>query len=162
VAVPIFESIIEAAWVYVAPKQALAPPSPQAQPHLSCKSTDVESEGRRRRGGEAISDCLRLDEHGRVIETRHPLLSRERDGEDRAKNPEPTSVFENERGESRNITPWQTVPQWGSTSDNGGRGLAPRSLNDPGVGNSIHYWFCDSAGYCSESETSGPSRHSPP
>jgi penicillin-binding protein 1A len=151
VAVPVFESIIQATWAYVAPKQALAPPSPQAQPHLSCESTDIKSEGRRRRGGEAISDCLRLDEHGRVIETRHRLVSRERDGEDdRAKTLEPTSVFENERRASPNINPWQTVPRWGSTSDNGGRELAPRSLHNQGLGNSIYYWFCDSAGYCSE------------
>jgi penicillin-binding protein 1A len=150
VAVPVFESIIQATWAYVAPKQALAPPSPQAQAHLSCESTDVDSEGRRRRGGGAISDCLRLDERGRVIETRHRLVSRERDGEDRAKDPEPTSVFENERRASRNINPSQTVPRWGSTSDNGGRALAPRSLHDPGLGNSFYYWFCDSAGYCSE------------
>jgi penicillin-binding protein 1A len=144
VAVPIFESIIEAAWADVAPKHALAPPSPQAQPHLSCKSTDVESDGRRRRGGQTISDCFRLDERGRVLDTRYRLVSRERDGEDSAKKSEPTNVFENQ-----NINPSQTVPQLGSTSDNGRRGPGPRSLHDPGLGNSIYYWFCDSAGYCS-------------
>jgi penicillin-binding protein 1A len=145
VAVPVFESIIRAAWAYVAPKQALAPPSPEAQPHLSCKSTDVESDGRRRRGGQTISDCFRLDERGRVLDTRYRLVSRERNGEDRAKKSEPASVFENQ-----NINSRQTVPQLGSTSDNGGRGLAPRSLRDPGLGNSIYYWFCDSVGNCSE------------
>jgi penicillin-binding protein 1A len=105
VAVPTFESIIQAAWAYVAPKQTLAPPSPQARPQLSCKSTDVESEGGRRRGGESTSECLRLDEHGRVLDTRHRLVSRERVGEDRddpivrkkiepAQKSEPTSVFD--------------------------------------------------------------------
>jgi penicillin-binding protein 1A len=141
VAVPIFESIIQATWAYVAPKYALAPPSPQAQSHLSCKSTDVESDGRRKRGGQTIIDCFRLDERGRVLDTRHRLVSRERDGEERAKKSEPAGVFENQ-----NINPRQTVPQWGSTSNNGGRGPAARSLHDP---NSIYYWFCDSAGYCS-------------
>ncbi len=83
-----------------------------------------------------------------MLDTRYRLVSRERDGEDRAKKSEPTSVFESQRRASRNINPWQTVPlqtvpQWGSTSDNGGRGLAPRSLQDPGLGNSIYYWFRD-------------------
>ena len=142
VAVPVFESIIQAAWAYVAPKQTLAPPSPEARPHLSCKSTNVGYEGRRGQGGDG--ECLRLDEHGRVLDTRYRLVSRERDGEDRAKNSEPASVFE------KNINSRQTGPQLGSTSDNGGRGLAPRSLHDPGLGNSIYYWFCDSAGNCSE------------
>jgi penicillin-binding protein 1A len=105
VAVPIFESIIQAAWAYVGPKQTLAPPSPQVRPQLSCKSTDVESEGGRRRGGESTSECLRLDEHGRVLDTRHRLVSRARVGEDRddpivrkkvepAQKFEPTSVFD--------------------------------------------------------------------
>ncbi len=74
VAVPIFESIIQAAWAFVAPKQTLAPPSRQARRQLSCKSTDVESEEGRRRG-ESTSECLRLDEHGRVVDTRHRLVS---------------------------------------------------------------------------------------
>jgi penicillin-binding protein 1A len=97
VAVPVFESIIQAAWAYVAPKQALAPPSPEARLHLSCKSTDVGSEGRRRQGG----DCLRLDERGRVLDTRHRLVSGEsvRENRDEPKvervhKSEPTSVFD--------------------------------------------------------------------
>lgn len=103
VAVPVFESIIQAAWAYVAPKQTLAPPSPEARPHLSCKSTDVGSEGRRGQGGDG--ECLRLDEHGRVLDTRHRLVSRESVREDRdepivrkkvepAHKSEPTSMFD--------------------------------------------------------------------
>ena len=42
VAVPIFEPIIQAVWANVAPKTALAPPSPEAKRHLSCKSIDLE------------------------------------------------------------------------------------------------------------------------
>jgi penicillin-binding protein 1A len=105
VAVPIFESIIRAAWAYDAPKQALAPPSPEARPRLSCRSTDVKSEGRRLRGRETISECLRLDEDGRVLDTRQRLMSRERVQDDRdepivrkkvepPQNSEPTSVFD--------------------------------------------------------------------
>jgi penicillin-binding protein 1A len=54
-AVPVFESIMEAAWAYVAPKQTLAPPSPEARPHLSCESINVGSAGRRRRGGRSAT-----------------------------------------------------------------------------------------------------------
>jgi penicillin-binding protein 1A len=103
VAAPVFESIIQAAWAYVAPKQTLAPPSPEARPHLSCKSADVGSEGRRGQGGDG--ECLRLDEHGRVLDTRHRLVSRESVRQDRdepivrkkvepAHKSEPTSMFD--------------------------------------------------------------------
>jgi membrane carboxypeptidase/penicillin-binding protein len=145
VAVPVFEPIIQAVWARVVPKEVLAAPSAEARRQLSCKSTDVESERRRRHGGEATSDCFRLDERGRVLDTRYRLVSRERDAEDRTKKSEPTDVFESQRRASRNVNPWQTVPQqtvpqWGSTSE---RGLAPRSLQDPGLGKSIYYWFRD-------------------
>ena len=43
VAVPIFEPIIQAVWANVAPRAALAPPSPEAKRQLSCKSIDLES-----------------------------------------------------------------------------------------------------------------------
>jgi penicillin-binding protein 1A len=81
VAVPVFESIIQAAWVYVAPKQALSAPSPEARLHLSCKSADVGSDGRRSQGGDG--ECLRLDERGRVLDTRHRLVAGESGREDR-------------------------------------------------------------------------------
>ena len=40
-AVPIFEPIMQAVWAHVAPKTALAPPSPEAKRLLSCKSVDA-------------------------------------------------------------------------------------------------------------------------
>src|SRR4051795_11963043 len=43
VAVPIFEPIIQAVWANVAPRAALAPPSPEAKRQLTCKSIDSES-----------------------------------------------------------------------------------------------------------------------
>jgi penicillin-binding protein 1A len=103
VAVPVFESIIQAAWVYVAPKQALAAPSPEARLHLSCKSADAGSDGRRGQGGDG--ECLRLDERGRVLDTRHRLVAGESGREDRDQpvtrkkvervhTSEPTSVFD--------------------------------------------------------------------
>jgi hypothetical protein len=105
---------------HVAHKDPLSPPSSEARQQLSCKSTDVESEGRRSRGGEAISECFRLDEHGRVLDTRHRLVPRERNREDRAKESEPASVFQSQPRAFWNSSPWQTaprqaVPQWGST-----------------------------------------------
>ena len=41
-AVPIFEPIMQAVWAHVAPKTALAPPSPKARRQLSCKSIGSE------------------------------------------------------------------------------------------------------------------------
>jgi membrane carboxypeptidase/penicillin-binding protein len=74
VAVPIFQSIVEAAWKHGMSKTALAPPSAQAQRMLSCNSVDPESgEPRGRRG---YGECLRLDEKGRTIEARNRLISR--------------------------------------------------------------------------------------
>jgi 1A family penicillin-binding protein len=71
VAVPIFEPIIQAAWTDVAPKSALAPPSPEARRATTCKSSgDIQ------RGG-TLPECLRLDAKGRVIDTQYRLLSRE-------------------------------------------------------------------------------------
>src|SRR6266571_5642366 len=43
VAVPIFEPVMQAVWAHVAPKIALAPPSPEAKRQLACKSVDLES-----------------------------------------------------------------------------------------------------------------------
>ena len=57
VAVPIFEPVIQAVWADVAPRTALAPPSPEARRHLSCKSIDLESgeiEGAGRQGDHRV------------------------------------------------------------------------------------------------------------
>jgi penicillin-binding protein 1A len=75
VAVPIFEPVMQAAWAHVAPKAALAPPSPDAKRHLSCQSVDAESGEAQRRG--AITECFRIDQRGRIIDTQYKLLSRE-------------------------------------------------------------------------------------
>jgi membrane carboxypeptidase/penicillin-binding protein len=65
VAVPIFEPVMRAAWNDVAPRTALAPPSPEAKRHLSCSSTESKS----------IPECLRTDNKGRVIDTTAALES---------------------------------------------------------------------------------------
>ncbi len=67
VAVPIFEPVMRAAWNDIAPKTALAPPSPDAKRHLSCSA--VEGEESRGRGSRSINECFRIDAKGRVIDT---------------------------------------------------------------------------------------------
>ena len=75
VAVPIFEPIIQAVWANVAPKTALAPPSPEARRKLSCKSVDLES-GEVASGRKAVTECFRVDVKGRVVDTQYLLVSR--------------------------------------------------------------------------------------
>jgi len=75
VAVPIFEPVMQAVWAHVAPKTALAPPSPDAKRYLSCQSVDAESGEAQRRGG--IMECFRIDQRGRIIDTQYKLLSHE-------------------------------------------------------------------------------------
>jgi len=75
VAVPIFEPVMRAVWTHVAPKTALAPPSPEAKRILSCTSIDPES-GEAQRGG--ITECFRIDARGRIIDTQNKLISRAR------------------------------------------------------------------------------------
>ena len=77
VAVPIFEPIIQAVWANVAPRTALAPPSPEAKRQLTCKSIDLESGEAPVGGGKAINECFRIDRHGQVLDTQYELISRE-------------------------------------------------------------------------------------
>jgi penicillin-binding protein 1A len=81
VAVPIFEPVIQAVWANVAPKTALAPPSPEAKRQLACKSIDLESgevqAGGAIGGGKGITECFRIDRNGQVIDTQYNLVSRE-------------------------------------------------------------------------------------
>jgi penicillin-binding protein 1A len=75
VAVPIFEPVIQAVWANVAPRAALAPPSPEAKRQLACKSIDLES-GEVKSGGKAITECLRMDAKGKIVDTQYRLVSR--------------------------------------------------------------------------------------
>jgi membrane carboxypeptidase/penicillin-binding protein len=77
VAVPIFESVIQAVWANVAPRTALAPPSPDAKRQLACKSIDLETGEMQSSGGKAITECLRVDAKGKVLDTQFQLVSRE-------------------------------------------------------------------------------------
>ncbi len=77
VAVPIFEPVIQAVWANVAPKAALAPPSPEARRQLTCKAVDPESGETKSGPAKAISECFRLDAKGKVADTQYKLVSRE-------------------------------------------------------------------------------------
>ena len=77
VAVPIFEPVIQAVWANVAPKTALAPPSPEAKRQLACKSIDLESGEGPSGGRRAITECFRIDRNGQIIDTQYQLVSRE-------------------------------------------------------------------------------------
>ncbi len=74
VAVPIFEPVIRAVWNDIAPRTALAPPSPEAKRNLSCASVDADSGEVKQRGSRTVSECLRVDDKGRIIDTRMALL----------------------------------------------------------------------------------------
>jgi penicillin-binding protein 1A len=76
VAVPIFEPVIQAVWSNVAPKAALAPPSPEAKRHLACKSIDLESGEMQVSGGRAITECFRIDRNGQILDTQYQLVAR--------------------------------------------------------------------------------------
>jgi penicillin-binding protein 1A len=77
VAVPIFEAVIQAVWAYVAPRTALAPPSPEAKRQLACKSIDLQSEEAPSGAGKVITECFRVDTKGKIVDTRFRLVSRE-------------------------------------------------------------------------------------
>jgi len=76
VAVPIFEPVIQAVWANVAPKAALAPPSPEAKRHLACKSIDLESGEMQVSGGRAVTECFRIDRNGQITDTQYQLVAR--------------------------------------------------------------------------------------
>jgi membrane peptidoglycan carboxypeptidase len=79
VAVPIFQQVMQAAWTNVAPRAALAPPSPEARRQLSCRSVELDTGElpQQAGGGRAITECFRIDRYGRVLDTQYKLVSRE-------------------------------------------------------------------------------------
>jgi len=71
VAVPIFEPVVQAVWAHVAPKATLAPPSPEATRQLSCKSVDRDPDE-----VQSGTECLRINDKGKIIDTKYRLISR--------------------------------------------------------------------------------------
>ena len=70
--------MIQAVWANVAPRAALAPPSPEAKRQLACRAIDLEirrdAECRRQA---AITECFRIDRNGQILDTQYQLVSRE-------------------------------------------------------------------------------------
>jgi penicillin-binding protein 1A len=95
VAVPIFERVIEAAWAHVAPKSALAPPSPEAKRQLTCKSISAESGDLPKASRRANTECLRIDAKGKVVDTQYRLVSRDdrQDGSARNRSQPASNAF---------------------------------------------------------------------
>jgi len=83
IAVPIFEPVIQAVWANLAPRTALAPPSPEAKRQLACKSVDLDTgefpqqQQQQPGAGRAITECFRIDRYGRILDTQYNLVSRE-------------------------------------------------------------------------------------
>jgi penicillin-binding protein 1A len=131
VAVPIFEPVIQAVWANVAPRTALAPPSPEAKRQLACKSVDLESGEAQSGRGKAFSQCFRVDRKGKIIDTEYRLMSQEeashakhdRDGATRkqASAPLPRSgdTGSPNADNSWSRQPWGAQQQWGSQLGSG-------------------------------------------
>jgi hypothetical protein len=67
--------VIQAVWAHVTPKTVLAPPSPEAKRQLECKAIDLES-GEVQSGGKAFTECLRVNNKGKIVGTQYLLVSR--------------------------------------------------------------------------------------
>jgi penicillin-binding protein 1A len=147
VAVPIFESIMQAAWANGVPKEPLAPPSQEARQQLSCKSADAGYRGRHRRDGEVTGgECLRVDERGRVLDTQYRLISHDSGREDRYDREDRDELVVRRNVESTrrsgpfSVVPQPTLPQRSRSDDE--RSLLPRSVQEPGgFGNSFFNLF---------------------
>ncbi|HKQ85498.1 MAG TPA: penicillin-binding transpeptidase domain-containing protein, partial [Candidatus Acidoferrales bacterium] len=130
VAVPIFETVIQAVWAYAAPKVALAPPSPEAKRQLACKSVDLESGEAQSGRAKAFSECFRVDRKGKTIDTQYRLMSHEEvshakhDREDgavrkAASAPRNGSAPAPNSGNAWSQHPWGPQQQWGWQSGSG-------------------------------------------
>ena len=74
-AVPIFQPIMQAVWAHVAPKTALAPPSPEARRLLSCKAVDPELAGKSAASHSPSASASMPN--GKIADTQYRLISRE-------------------------------------------------------------------------------------
>jgi membrane carboxypeptidase/penicillin-binding protein len=77
VAVPIFESIIQAVWSEYAPRTFLSPPSPQARRQLVALAVDLTTGDRIAAGSpRAFVEHFHLDRQGQLDDTQYRLVSR--------------------------------------------------------------------------------------
>jgi penicillin-binding protein 1A len=118
VAVPIFESVIQAVWANVAPRTALAPPSPEAKRQLACKSVNPESDEIVKGSRKAITECFRVDAKGKVVDTEYRLVSQEGrqvkpDREDRTAQRKVSTPQNAPFSNAWSQDPWRVQQQWG-------------------------------------------------
>jgi penicillin-binding protein 1A len=120
IAVPIFEPVIQAVWANVVPKAALAPPSPEAKRHLTCKSVELDFDEVQNRRGRTFSECFRVDAKGKVRDTQYLLVSRESAYAKREENKGDRESTARKMSERTN-TFYDGNPSrgWGSRWDNG-------------------------------------------
>jgi penicillin-binding protein 1A len=112
VAVPIFEPVMQAVWAHIAPRSALAPPSPEAKRQLACKSVGRERGEARR--GDAVTECFRIDRKGNIIDTQYRLVSRESAYARADREERPSRRYRNAGYSVRAWQPWGWGWGWGA------------------------------------------------
>jgi membrane peptidoglycan carboxypeptidase len=117
VAAPIFDPIMQATFTYVAPRTALAPPSPEARRELVAVRDGFEDDFARGRGGSGQVEYVRRDRDGRARDSRYMLVSRDGavGGDDRGRDPFGRDPF----GRAPDVRPTWGFPSWGGNQ--GGR-----------------------------------------
>ena len=143
VAVPIFEPVIQAVWANVAPRTALAPPSPEAKRLLSCKATDLESGETVGRGGGGITECFRVDAKGKIINTQNALMARGKDQDDDERPRRRARSNDDDQRPRARAAPreyWQDSSQWGWRYDSGGQWQGGWRYDSGRQGQAIRGW----------------------
>ncbi len=109
IAIPIFEPILQAAWVHHAPKSALAPPSREAARQLIALPIDINSGDRITAGmGREFVEYFRLNRFGQLDETQYSLVPQAEVYAYR----EPEWVDGESSGGWYSESPYGTVPGW--------------------------------------------------
>ena len=73
-ALPIWESIVKAAWANGVPKAPLAPPSPEARKLIADLPIELNSGERIRGGRSAFIEHFRLDTKGALVEPKNRMV----------------------------------------------------------------------------------------
>jgi len=116
VAVPIFASIMQAAWSDYAPRTLLSPPSPQARTQLVDLPVDLTTGDRLAYGGpRAFVEHFHLDGQGQVEDTQYRLVSRGeiyayRGGDTFGEGERPPGWTYDDSGQSL-PSPWRVPPR---------------------------------------------------
>ena len=104
VAAPIAEPIIQASWLYHAPKTLLPPPSPEAQRNLRAVQVGGRGEG-------GYTDYLRTNGAGHLVETKYAIVGRYAAATDEGRDYDPQSALQ-----GRSEMGWGRAPRAGGPS----------------------------------------------